>query len=152
VDGSEEWTDSFQHDARDVLATLDSITGSIMAAVQRRVRPAAAPVTVAVQSLRGTRDSVAYELYLRAQVLLRARGNGVRRAAELFEQAIARDSNFARAHSGLSAALEILPNFADTTLLEVHDRATAAARRALALDSTLGEARTSLALASMQAF
>src|SRR5439155_21507834 len=32
VDGSEEWTDSFQRDARDVLATLDSITGSIMAA------------------------------------------------------------------------------------------------------------------------
>ncbi|HVE36417.1 MAG TPA: protein kinase [Gemmatimonadaceae bacterium] len=149
-DGRELWRDSFERDASDILATLDSITNAITAAVQRHVLHLTGPV-LAATSLRGTSDTTAYELYLRGQTLLRARGSSVRRAVELFEQATAHDGKFARAHAGLAAALEVLPNFADTTYAEVHDRATLAARRALQLDSTLAEAQTALALASMHA-
>jgi TolB-like protein/Tfp pilus assembly protein PilF/tRNA A-37 threonylcarbamoyl transferase component Bud32 len=152
ADGSEVWSDTFEREARDILATLDSITSGITLAVQRRVLGAAAATPAGTAgSVRGTSDTAAYELYLRGQVLLRARGNGVRRAAELFEEAIARDPRYARAHAALSAALEVLPNFADTTFQEVSTRATAAARRALALDPTLAQAHGSLALASMHA-
>jgi serine/threonine-protein kinase len=150
-DGSEVWRDSFERDANDILATLDSITSGITTAVQQHVLKGA-PATASARSARGTSDTAAYEMYLRAQTLLRARGSSVRRAVELFEQATSRDPRFARAYAGLSAALEVLPNFADTTSLEVHDRAVAAAQRALALDSTLAEAQTALALAAMNAF
>ena len=146
-DGRELWRDSFERDAADILATLDSITNGITAAVQRNVLHVAVTPSL-MRSARGTSDTAAYELYLRAQALLRNR-SAVLRATQLFEQATARDPNFARAYAGLSSALEILPNFADTTYAEVHDQATAAARRALDVDSTLAEAQTSLALASM---
>jgi eukaryotic-like serine/threonine-protein kinase len=150
-DGRELWGDTFDRDATDILATLDSITSGISMAVQRRLLGGTV-LSPSMKSTRGTTDTAAYELYLRAQALLRARGAGVRRAVELFDQATIRDPEFARAYSGLSAALEILPNFTDTSYVDVHDRAVAAARRAVDLDSMLAEAHTSLALASMNAF
>jgi serine/threonine-protein kinase len=149
-DGRELWRDSFERDAGDILATLDSITNGITTAIRRRI----APTTVAQLSpraARGTSDTVAFDLYLQAQALLRARGASVPRAAELFTKAIERDSMFALAYAGLSATLEVLPNFADTTFVEVHDAAVRAASRALSLDPTLAEAQTALALASMHA-
>ncbi len=151
ADATEEWRDSFRRDARDILTTLDSVTSSITASVQRRVAPASTPVSIAAQSLRGTSDTAAYEMYLRGEALLRSRGN-VPRAAQLFTQAIARDSTFARAYAGLSAALVILPNFADSGYVAMSNQAAAVARHALALDSTLSEARTSLAVSAMSTF
>ena len=142
----------FEREARDILGALDSITLGITAAVHQRVFRAGFDGRTVSAVPRGTADSVAYELYLRGQVLLRARGPGVRRAAELFDAAIRRDPRFARAHSGLSAALAVLPNFADSTTAELYPRATAAARRAIELDPTLGEPHTSLALFHMSAF
>ena len=151
ADGRELWRESFERDVSNILVTLDTITSGIAAGVQRQLLGGQTLAPASTMSARGTPDSAAYDSYLRAQALVRARGSGVRRAAELFTQATERDPKFARAYSGLSAALEILPNFADTTYSEVHDAATAAARRALELDSTLAEAQTSLALTSMHA-
>ncbi len=153
ADDSVVWSDTFDHGAEDILATLDSITSGITSAVPPDVLGRApSELAAAPGLLRGTSDTAAYELYLRGQVLLRSRGNGVLRAAQLFEQAIARDPGFARAHSALSAALTILPNFADTTNQELAARATTAARRALDLDPSLAQAEASLALVSMHAF
>jgi len=151
ADGGEVWRDSFQRDATDILATLDSITNGITTAIRGRLAPATGP-SISTREARGTADTTAFELYLRGQALLRARGSAVARAAELFGQATRRDSTFGRAYAGLASALEVLPNFADTTFAEVHDAAVGAARRALMLDSTLAEAQTALALASMHAF
>ena len=148
--GREVWRESFDREAGSIMATLDSITDGITAAVRRRILPAVV-LRASARSSRGTADTIAYDLYLRGKALLRARGAAVPRSAELFVQATKRDSMFGRAYAGLSAALEVLPNFADTTFAEVHDAAVAAARRALALDSTLAEAQTALALASMHA-
>ena len=63
-----------------------------------------------------------------------------------FQRAIAADGGFARAYAGLSAALVLVPYFTGTPPAAVHAQVTAAARRALELDSTVAEARTSLAL------
>ena len=152
--GSEMWHDSFVREARDILGTLDSITALIATTVNQRVRGKGGAFDARALAIasRGTADTLAYELYQQGQVSLRARGPGVRRAAQLFEAAIRRDSLFARAYSGLSAALAVLPNFADSTTKEVYPRATAAARRAIELDSTLSEPHTSLAVLHMSAF
>jgi TolB-like protein/tRNA A-37 threonylcarbamoyl transferase component Bud32/tetratricopeptide (TPR) repeat protein len=150
--GTEVWRDSFDRDARDILGALDSIGLTIATAVHQRVEERGLNAAGLSRVSRGTSDSTAYELYLRGQVMLRARGPGVRRAAELFEAAIQHDPTFARAHSALSAALAVLPNFADSTTAELYPRATAAARRAIELDSTLGEPHTSLAVLHMGAY
>ena len=145
-DGVEIWSESYDRGADQVFALQDAITQSVADALQtggdaRRVR-----------DVRGTRDPEAYDLYMRGQYLLRRRGPGVRQAAEHFERAIARDSLYARAHAGLAAALELFPYFAETPAADVSERAMAAARRALALDSTLSEAHTALGLAFMHAW
>ncbi|MEP6781835.1 MAG: tetratricopeptide repeat protein, partial [Gemmatimonadaceae bacterium] len=99
---------------------------------------------------RGTNDVVAYDLFLRGQSLLRVRA--VKQARDLFSQAIARDSKFARAYAGLSEALAFYPQFTGTAATAVFDTATAAADRGLALDSTLARAHLSLGLLYMNAF
>ena len=94
----------------------------------------------------------AYDEYVRGQILLRRRGTGVKPAAEHFERAIALDSSYAPAYAGLSAALVLFPYFADTPPSAISERATAAAHRALILDSTLAEPHTALAIAAMHAY
>ncbi|HEV8148647.1 MAG TPA: tetratricopeptide repeat protein, partial [Gemmatimonadales bacterium] len=59
------------------------------------------------------------------------------------------DRIYARAYAGLSAALELLPYFGGIPADSIREPAITAARRALALDSTLAEAHTSMALAYM---
>ncbi len=150
-DGEDVWQDEFDHPVSDVFAAEDDIRDSVVSALQRHVEGLASAPAPTVSS-RGTTDTAAYNLYQRGQFLLGRRGRGVALAARHFEDAISRDPAFARAHAGLAAALEILPNFSDTTFVDVHDRATAAARRALQLDSTLSEAHMALALARMHSF
>ena len=145
ADGKEVWSDSYDRGVAQVFALQDDITRAVATALKLNPRASAAEV-------RGTKDPDAYDLYLRGQFLLRRRGPGVGQAAENFERAIARDSSFARAHAGLAAALELLPYFTATSVAAVRDRATAAARRALELDSTLAEAHTALGLALMHSF
>jgi eukaryotic-like serine/threonine-protein kinase len=144
-DGVEVWSDSYDRGVGQVFSLQDDITRAVAAALRLDPRRSA----VAVQ---GTTDPEAYDLYLRGQFLLRRRGPGVAKAAENFESAIARDSMFARAYAGLGAALELFPYFVSTAPAAVRDRATAAARRALALDSTLAEAHTALGLALMHSW
>jgi serine/threonine protein kinase/tetratricopeptide (TPR) repeat protein len=143
TDGIEVWSDSYDRNAEDVFAVQDEITRGVAGALGAAGR--------GDTEVRGTRDVEAYDKYLRGQFLLRRRGPGVRQAARLFEEAIARDGNFARAHAALAAALQLFPYFAATSAADVHAKATAAARRALELDSTLAEAHTALGLAYMHA-
>jgi tetratricopeptide (TPR) repeat protein len=76
----------------------------------------------------------------------------VKEAIEAFRQAIREDSLFAKAYSGLSMALALSPWFERVRSEEVHDDIVAAARRALALDSTLSPPHVALGLAHWQAY
>jgi tetratricopeptide (TPR) repeat protein len=69
----------------------------------------------------------------------------VLQAVSFFQRAIERDSMFARAHAGLSDAYARLGAFGYGAPRQEFPRALAAAQRALALDSTLGEAHAALA-------
>jgi serine/threonine-protein kinase len=70
---------------------------------------------------------------------------------EYFRGAIALDPRYGRAHAGLSAGLVLLPYFAGVHADSVRESAVRAARAALALDTTLAEAHTSLGLVYMHA-
>jgi serine/threonine protein kinase/Tfp pilus assembly protein PilF len=145
ANGVEVWSNSYERRADEVLLVQDSITRGVAQALGVGER---APSTVT----RGTNDAEAYDLYLRGQYLLGRRGRGVRQSSEYFERAIARDPGFARAHAGLALSLELFPYFVATPSSQVFARATAAARRALELDSTLADAYTALGMAYMHAY
>jgi len=95
---------------------------------------------------RGTRDLVAYDLYLRGLFFLNQRGPGVARSIPYFQQAIARDSMFARAWAQLGTAYGFLPIFdivpRDTSFRD----ALAAIDRALRIDSLSAEAHAARGL------
>ena len=66
-------------------------------------------------------------------------------AVAYFDQAVARDPRFAEAYAGLADAYVLLPAYSVTKSSEAWPKGRAAAERALALDSTLAEAHTTLA-------
>ncbi|HJR51141.1 MAG TPA: tetratricopeptide repeat protein, partial [Gemmatimonadales bacterium] len=70
-------------------------------------------------------------------------------AVKYLEQAVARDGEFARAWAALADAYILLVPYAGASREETWPKARTAARRALALDSTLAEAHTALAYGSM---
>ena len=145
ADGKEVWSEIYDKDDGGLFEVQDEMTRSITA---RLASPAQqrASASVAVEA-RGTKDIVAHDLYQRGQFLLERRGQGVRQSVDKFQQAIDRDPLYARAYAGLSEALAFLPYFSATPAMTVDGRAVAAARRALALDSTLASPHIALALA-----
>lgn len=101
-----------------------------------------------------TGDLDAYDLYLAGRAQMRVRGlDGIVRAIELFEAAVARDSSWAPAWAGLAESRALYPFYApgntaspDTELWrESLDGAEMAARRALDLDPSNASARVALA-------
>jgi TolB-like protein/tRNA A-37 threonylcarbamoyl transferase component Bud32 len=150
-DGLTLWSDTYERESKDVFAVQDDITRSIVDALRLELASDGGTGRAAPKGP-GTSDPEAYDLYLRGLYLLERRGAGVERSADYFSQAIAKDSMFARAYAALADALEFFPYFAGTPPARIERRATAAARRALAIDAGLAEPRVALAMAHMHAF
>ncbi len=98
---------------------------------------------------RPTRDGEAYRLYLKGRYLWNQRtAASLKSAIRIFEEAIARDPEFAQAYAGLADSYSVLACQIDYAVLPPRIgrvRAEAAARRALELDESLAEAHASLA-------
>jgi serine/threonine-protein kinase len=92
-----------------------------------------------------TANIEAYNLYLQGRFLLNQGGDGIRKALEVFERAIALDSTYALAHAGIADVYAVIATFGDLPPHEAFPRAEAAARRAFQLDSSLAEPRSTLA-------
>lgn len=89
----------------------------------------------------------AYDLYLKGQYFFNKRSiEGFRRAIDYYQQAIAKDPNFARAYAGLADSYALIGGYSATPQTEFMPRARAAALRAVDLDPSLPEAHTALAL------
>ena len=151
ADGMAVWGDEYERQVKDVFQVQDEVARSIAGALRARLPGTAGPQPGRPVSSPGTANPEAYDLYLRGSYLLERRGGGVAKSVEYFERAIAADSTFARAYAGLAYALGLLPNYTSTPPRALEQRATEAARHALALDPALAEAYTGLGLAHMLA-
>ncbi|MDF2774958.1 MAG: protein kinase, partial [Geminicoccaceae bacterium] len=134
------WSEQYDRRLNDVFAVQEEIARAMAAAL--RVQFA-----LGDEPLHAAEDPEARDLYLRGRFALNTRTGAadLLRAARLFEAAIARDSTYARAYSGLSDAYTSMGNFGYGRPGDTFAKARANALRALTLDSTLAEARTSLA-------
>jgi serine/threonine-protein kinase len=137
-DGLTVWSSSYQREVSDVFTVQEELAQAIATALQLKLGGQAL-----VQ--RGTANLEAYDLYLRGRFFWRQRGtDGLRKAADLFQQATDKDPNFAAAYTGLADALGLLPLYGSTPFDSVIGPARVAAERAIQLDSTLAEAHAAL--------
>ena len=137
------WADEFERDIKDVFAVQDEIARSIVGALEVRLAGGQRAPLVA----RATESPEAHDLYLRGRYFFGQRtADGLRAAVEYFQRAIARDTNYAAAYSGLSDAYSIQAAFGVVAPNDGLDKALAAAQRALALDSGIAEAQTSIGI------
>jgi len=141
--GNEVWSEEYDRDARDrdVFAVQDEITRAIVAALRVHLSGAAS----AALAKHATVSPEAHDLYLQGRYFFAKRDSAsLRKAQEYFESAIHKDSTYALAWSGLSDAYSHIGVFGYVPPRAVYAKAKAAALQALALDSTLAGAHTSL--------
>jgi DNA-binding SARP family transcriptional activator len=141
-DGLVLWAQTYDRTSADVFAVQDHIAQELA----RILRPDQRPGRVASR----TNDIDAYKLYLKGRHHFSKRPRETLRSLDYFEQAIARDPNFALAHAGVADAYNTLGSW-EAGLLPAADaapKARRAAESALAIDPGLAEAHTALAYAS----
>jgi TolB-like protein len=144
--GYDLWSDEYERDVRDVFAVQDEITRAIVGALRVKLGAAAgAPLRRP-----STTSPEAHDLYLHGRFFYEKRSeDGLRKALRFFQQAIAQDSVYALAYSGLADTYNFLAAFGFDPPHDMVPRAKAAALRALQLDSMLPEAHTSLGFTTL---
>ena len=137
------WSATYDRDRRDVFAVQEQIARDIATALSVRLTGSDVPARLAA---RPTEDFEAYQLYLKGRYFYNTRRRAeLQRAVQYFLEATQRDSGFAHAYAELSSAYAALGIFGFERPHDVFPKARAAAERALALDSNLGEAHAALA-------
>jgi len=135
------WSDEYDRDAGDVFAVQDEITRAIVGALRLKLSGTANAALVKP----ATGNAEAHDLYLQGRYFFAKRDStSLRKAQDYFERAIADDPSYALAYAGLSDAYSHRAVFGYVPPHDIHAKAKQAVLRALALDSTLVEAHTSL--------
>jgi tetratricopeptide (TPR) repeat protein len=138
------WSQSYEGELRDTLALQNRVAGAIADQIRINLTPQELAALKNVQVV----NPEAYESYLKGRYFWNKRtAEGLKVALAYFNQAIDEDPNYAQAYSGLADTYALLGDwqYAVMTPKEAFPKAKAAAIKALALDSTLGEAHNSLA-------
>jgi len=141
-DDAHIWTERYERKLANVFDLQDEISRAI-AGVLRTTLVGDKPSFAA---RRGTDNIEAYNAYVKGRYLWRKRTEeDILAAIESFENAIALDSNYAAAWSGLADAWRLLPEYGNVTEAVAYPRSDSAASRALELDGNLAEAHASMA-------
>src|SRR5262249_24460671 len=136
------WADTFDRKLTDIFSVESDIAKTIADTLQAKLSGAEKQLI----SSQPTNDLTAYELYLKGRSLWRKRsGDNIPKAIAFYEQAIARDPNYALAYAGMAEAYVFLPWFTGTVPRDATPKAKAAALKAVQLDDNLAEAHTALA-------
>jgi TolB-like protein/Tfp pilus assembly protein PilF len=137
------WADTFDRKLTDVFSVESDIAKAVADTLQAKLSGAEQSAIAA----RPTENSEAHELYLRGRYFFGKRtADDFKRAIDYFNQAIAKDPNYALAYAGLADSYALLPQWSTESPAEDLPKAKAAADKALALDSNLAEAHVSRGL------
>ncbi|MBA3501715.1 MAG: protein kinase, partial [Deltaproteobacteria bacterium] len=146
-DGSTRWSETYDREMGDIFAVQDEISRAVARELDVRLAgggSSRASVGARVPR-RYTPNIVAYESYLRGMdVALLRTAEGRQRGLDYFNRAIAADSSFAAAYAGLVRIYLGQAGPAPDAPRAWTAKAQQAALKAVALDSTLAEARAAL--------
>src|SRR5437899_2315315 len=135
------WAEIYDRKLTDIFAVESDIAKTIADTLQAKLTGSEKTAI----SKEPTANTEAYELYHKGRSLWGKRtGDNIPKAIAFYEQAIARDPNYALAYAGLSSAYILSPFYAGANRLEMSAKAKEAALKALLLDPNLAEAHSAL--------
>jgi tetratricopeptide (TPR) repeat protein len=135
------WAEIYDRKLTDIFAVESDIAKTIADTLQAKLTGA----EMRAMTNAPTEDPVAHELYVKGRHFWGLRGGeNLLRAIEFYNQAIARDPNYAPAYAGLGETYILLPYYTGVDPKEVRPKARAAALKALALNPNLAEAHAAL--------
>lgn len=146
ADGFHLWSETYDRALDDLLAIRTDVAERVVEALKGQL------LGEDRQKLtkQTTANAEAYLLYIQGRYLWNRRtGESLKKAADCFEQAVAKDPNYAPAYAALADCYLVVPDYAFRPAKQWMPKAAAAALRALELDSTLGEAHAALGLIKM---
>ena len=141
-DSSQLWGEQYNRKSADILAVQEEIARQISDKLRLRL----SGEDKGRLAKRYTESTEAYELYLKGRFHQTKRTqDDLKRSIDYFKQAVAKDPNYALAHSGISDSYSYLGNHGFLPPKEVSPQAKDSALKALEIDDRLAEAHTSLA-------
>jgi TolB-like protein/Flp pilus assembly protein TadD len=137
------WAETYDRRLTDIFAVETEIAAKIADVLQAKLTGAEHRAIAA----RPTENNEAHELYLKGRYFFGKRTvDDLKRAIDYFNQALAKDPNYAPAYAGLADSYVLLPEYSNESSAELFAKARAAAEKALAIDNDLAEAHVSLGL------
>jgi serine/threonine protein kinase/tetratricopeptide (TPR) repeat protein len=141
TDGFLHWSETYDCGTEDIFAVQESIAQAIVENLIVELLSDQEGELVQPH----TSDIQAYNLYMQGRYFWHRRDEGLmHKAIGFYQQATARDPDYAPAHAGIANCLNILSYHGFLAPLEGFPMAKAAANKALALDDSLSEAYASL--------
>jgi TolB-like protein/DNA-binding winged helix-turn-helix (wHTH) protein/Tfp pilus assembly protein PilF len=142
------WAKEYDRGLKDILGLESEVAGEVAREIQLRLTPAESARLASARPV----DPEAYEMYLKGRYFWNKRNEAAYlKAIDYFNQAIARDPQYARAYSGLADAYALLGSWPNAEMPRrvAMPQAKEAALTALKLDDSLAEAHASLAFVKM---
>jgi len=142
------WAKEYDRSLKDILGLESEVAGEVAREIRLRLTPVESERLAKARAV----DPDAYELYLKGRYFWNKRNEAAYvKAIDYFNQAIARDTQYARAYSGLADAYALLGSWPNAEMPRrvAMPRAKEAALTALKLDDSLAEAHASLAFVEM---
>ena len=139
------WASSYERDSDNVIALQDEVAGEVAAAVIEKLTGRHEARSVQAPPI----DPEVRKTYLLGHYFLAKRNEpGIKQAIVYFQQAIARDADYAPAYASLADCYNLLSVWGSLPEREAFQKAKQAALKALSLDPDSAEAYTSLAFST----
>jgi len=136
------WADTYDRKLTDIFTVETEIAKTIADMLQAKLSGS----EKMMMAKRPTENSEAYELYLKGRFFWNKRtASDLRRSIDFFNQAIAKDPNYAPAYAGEAQAWSLLSAYNAASPADSYPQAEALAKKALAIDDTSAEALVGLA-------
>ncbi len=137
------WAESYDRDLRDVLRLQSEVARTIAQEIKVTLTPQEHARMAEARPI----NPEAYQAYLKGRFYWNKRTpDGLQKAVEYFEQAVALDPAWPLGYAGLADAYLVMPNYAPVRPSEAIPKARAAAAKALEMDESLAEAHATMAL------
>jgi TolB-like protein/Tfp pilus assembly protein PilF len=135
------WAEIYDRKLTDIFAVESDIAKTIADTLQAKLTGS----EKRMMSSQPTADTTANEFYHKGRSFWEKRsGDNIPKAIAFYEQAIARDPNYALAYAGLANAYVLVPFYTTTRRSDAYTKVKEAALKALQLDPSVAEAHAAL--------
>ena len=137
------WAEEYERDARDLFTMEAAVARDIANEIRVKLTPQQEAQLVSARQV----EPEPHEAYLKGRFHWYKRTEkDLRKAIEYFNEAVAKDSQYAAAYDGLADCYHVLNQYGSFPTAEARLKAGAAVRKALEIDPSLAEAHATLGL------